>query len=222
MELWNPLNNLADKLESKFDLVATRYTERHLEKFNTDGWKNLTWKSERFRRIHIDIVDARETKKLWMMHVCIFPRLDSGAPIYGFDVISGAKKITGAFHDFSPVDPDHPAMNQFKKVLENTTWNKIRELPEWAKAIFSDSMLAAGNIQSEYEVEQLCALIDKTTDWYLEDMELGPIFDSTVAQNRYALFQKKNPHTPKTMKSLGLNEEDVDFFVNKCLFPEII
>ena len=221
MDIWEPLIVLANQLETKFDLVSNRYTEENMDRFNYSGWKNITWKSERFRRIHIDIVDTRELKKLWMMHVCIFPHLDSGAPVYGFDIISGPKKITGAFHDFSPINPDHNALDYFTTEIAKTEWKKERELPLWAKAIFSESMLAAGNVQTEQEVLQLCSLVHKTTDWYLEHMDLGQKFDSKNAQNRYAAFQKQNPHTPKTMKSLGLDEEDVDFFVSKCLFPEI-
>ena len=41
------------------------------------------------------------------------------------------------------------------------------------------------------------------------------------AQNRYAHFQKQNPHTPRVMKSLGLDPEAVDEFQEKCLFPEL-
>jgi hypothetical protein len=42
-----------------------------------------------------------------------------------------------------------------------------------------------------------------------------------AAQNRYAHYQKQNPHTPRTMTSLGLDEEDVRVFVQECLFPDI-
>ena len=41
------------------------------------------------------------------------------------------------------------------------------------------------------------------------------------AQNYYAQNQKMNPHTPKVMVSLGLSEEDVQVFIQDCLFPEI-
>jgi hypothetical protein len=40
-------------------------------------------------------------------------------------------------------------------------------------------------------------------------------------QNYYAQNQKQNPHTPKVMVSLGLSEEDVQIFIQDCLFPEI-
>jgi hypothetical protein len=40
-------------------------------------------------------------------------------------------------------------------------------------------------------------------------------------QNYYAQNQKQNPHTPRVMVSLGLSEEDVQVFIQNCLFPEI-
>ena len=40
-------------------------------------------------------------------------------------------------------------------------------------------------------------------------------------QNYYCENQKQNPHTPKVMVSLGLSEEDVQVFIQDCLFPEI-
>ena len=50
------------------------------------GWINLVWCNESIRRAHIDVVDARQSKGLWMMHVCIFLQLTNNSPIYGFDV----------------------------------------------------------------------------------------------------------------------------------------
>ena len=47
------------------------------------------------------------------------------------------------------------------------------------------------------------------------------VVDTTQDQNYYCDNQRQNPHTPRTMKALGLNEDDVDFFVNNCLFPKV-
>lgn len=222
MPIWDHLITLQSDIEGLFDLSMNRYDEPHLERFNQPGWINRTWKSDKFRRAHIDVVDARESKKLWMMHVCIFPNLQSGAPIYGFDIISGPTKITGAFHDFSPVNPNDPALKYFADVAANYTWDKQRELPEWAKAIFSKNMVAAGNVQTDNEVASIASLVLSNTRWYTEDMIVRDDMPSTDAHNRYAHYQKQNPHTPRTMKALGLDEQDVDFFVSKCLFPEVV
>jgi hypothetical protein len=45
--------------------------------------------------------------------------------------------------------------------------------------------------------------------------------NTTEAQNYYCENQKQNPHTPRVMVSLGLSEEDVQHFIQECLFPEI-
>ena len=50
-----------------------------------------------------------EIQKVYGCHVCLFPELTNGGPIYGFDIISGKNKVTGAFHDFSPLlQKEHP------------------------------------------------------------------------------------------------------------------
>lgn len=219
--MWDPLIKLKDEIIHIFDSSLDRYEEEDLTRFNKSGWINLTWKSDRFRRAHIDVVDARETKKLWMMHVCIFPNLKSGAPIYGFDVISGPSKITGAFHDFSPVNYNDIALKYFSDAASAFSWNKERELPDWGKAIFSNKIIAAGNIQTDKEIQNLCSLVLTNTRWYVNTMRIEDDMPSSYAHNRYAHYQKQNPHTPRTMKTLGLDEEDVDIFVNKCLFPTV-
>ena len=48
---------------------------------NEFGWVNRTWKNEFIRRAHVDVVDVREKKGLWMAHVCLFPDLTNGGPI---------------------------------------------------------------------------------------------------------------------------------------------
>ena len=40
-------------------------------------------------------------------------------------------------------------------------------------------------------------------------------------QNYYCHNQQQNPHTPRVMKSLGLNEADVELFCTDALFPKI-
>ena len=45
--------------------------------------------------------------------------------------------------------------------------------------------------------------------------------DTIKAQNYYCSNQTQNPHTPRVMKSLGLNEQDVEKFCTDILFPKI-
>jgi phycocyanobilin:ferredoxin oxidoreductase len=208
---------VVNHLNDKFEL----YSEDGIEKFNHDGWVNLTWRSNEFRRIHLDVVDAREERKLWMLHICAFPSLTSGAPIYGFDVISGKNKVTGAFHDFSATDKEHSALKYFEKKASHLELSKERLLPDWAKEIFSDNMIAAGNIQETDELSNLLKVVEETTHWYFGEMEHGAEWHSRDLQNKYVIQQKKNPRLYSSMKSLGLSDNEVNSFVNECLFPEI-
>lgn len=224
--IWNHLTQCQNDILSIFDQYCEEYEEPGLAAFNQphNGWVNRVYCNQHVRRAHIDVVDARETRGLWMMHVCVFPALTNDAPIYGFDVIAGKNKITGCFIDYSPTtDQDHPMLTYFADEVSGYTWIKKRELPEWAQRIFSAHMVAAGNISSESELDQVENLAKVLVTHWLETVGKTNYStpDSTSEQNYYAQNQKQNPHTPKVMTSLGLDENDVRTFIQECLFPEI-
>ena len=226
--IWERLIKCKDDIVEILDLTCSEYKESGMERFNNEefGWVNRTWKNEYIRRAHVDVVDVREKKGLWMMHVCLFPELTNGGPIYGFDVIAGENKVTGAFHDFSPLlQKDHPLTNWF---LNETKWfkpSKERELPDWAKAIFSGGMIAAGNVRDEKELNQICTLAVDNLANYIDKIRNhdgeATREDVIKAQNYYCEHQQQNPHTPRVMQSLGLPEDDIKLFCQDNLFPKI-
>jgi phycocyanobilin:ferredoxin oxidoreductase len=221
--VWNTLIDIQHLLEKRFSETGTETFESGMDRFNQPGWINRVWTSKNYRRAHIDVVDARETKGLWMMHCCVFPHTHNPAPIFGFDVIAGKNKITGCFIDYSPTtNPKHPMIGYFADEVSKYEWNKPRKLPEWAERIFSKNMIAAGNVSDETELQQIASLAQILVNHYTECVgETTAMGDSREAQNFYAINQKQNPHTPKVMASLGLDEEDVRVFIQECLFPEI-
>ena len=227
--IWNKLISCKDEIIDIFDEHCGEVEEPGMGQFNQpdNGWINRVWANKDVRRAHIDVVDARESKGLWMMHVCCFPVLNNDGPIYGFDVIAGKNKMTGAFHDFSASSggEDHPLVEWYEDAVKDFIPSKKRELPEWAQNIFTPSMIAAGNVSTE---EEATAIVDLAT------ANLRTYFDSIGeytgnanvditkgAQNFYCHNQQQNPHTPKVMKSLGLNERDVELFCTDALFPKL-
>jgi phycocyanobilin:ferredoxin oxidoreductase len=223
-KVWDKLIEIQTLLEESFEKTGTEVFEPGMDRFNQPGWVNRVWSSDKYRRAHVDVVDARLTKGLWMMHCCIFPHIHNPAPIYGFDVIAGKNKITGCFHDYSNAgDPEHPMMDWFADEVNKLDWNRTRKLPDWAERIFSPSMVAAGNVQDEAELEQIFAMARTTLTHYLESVgeTNNTANNTTEAQNYYCENQKQNPHTPRVMVSLGLSEDDVRHFIQECLFPEI-
>jgi phycocyanobilin:ferredoxin oxidoreductase len=158
--------------------------------------------------------------------VCCFPQLQNDAPIYGFDVIAGKNKMTGAFHDFSPSSTiDHPMIDGYKESVADFIPEKQRELPEWARNIFTNKMLAAGNVKTD---EEATAIIDIALGNLRAWFEEVPDYDGygqtdlvAASQNYYCHNQQQNPHTANVMKSLGLPEEDVEVFCRDMLFPKL-
>jgi len=201
-------------------LVKLRNYEEY-EDEHQFSWPNYVFRDKKFRRAHLDIVDARETKKLYMLHLCVFPNINDPAPIFGFDIISGPTKVTGAFHDFSPANKEHQLLDWFHDSTDKFKPSKERTLPDWARSIFSGNMVAAGNIRTQEELSDILDMVLTNLDHYIEN--IGEVSDSCYKeqQNFYCQKQKCNPHTPKVMASLGLNQEEVDTFINKSLFPEI-
>lgn len=224
--VWDNLIEIEKRLEGAFYATGSITHEPGMERFNKPGWINKVWTSSRYRRAHVDVVDARETKGLWMMHCCVFPHLDNPAPIFGFDVIAGRNKMTGCFIDYSPTqDQDHPMISYFAEEVSRYDWHKPRILPDWAKRIFSPHMVAAGNVSDEKEISQIASLANILVNHYVECVGetkgQGDVQIVKDAQNYYAANQKQNPHTPKVMTSLGLDEEDVRVFIQECLFPDL-
>ena len=224
--IWENLIQCKDEIIEIFNENATEFLEPGLDHFNNDTWVNRVWHNDNVRRAHIYLVDARDTRGLWMLHVCVFPVLDNDAPIYGFDIIAGKNKITGAFHDFSPSsNRNHDMITGYYDSVEEFVPKKQRELPEWATNIFTDKMLAAGNVTDEVEcVEIIRIATDNLRAYFAEIGEFsgdGIPTEVTAAQNYYCHNQQQNPHTPRAMKGLGLNDDDVDRFCQDMLFPKI-
>ena len=234
--IWEMLEDATKNLMSKFDDEGKEIVEESMAKFNRpeDGWINRVWETPEARRCHIDVVDARESKKLYMFHCVVIPHFHTPAPIWGLDVIAGPNKVTGLFHDWSPLsgkrEVDHPMVEWFCEESKTYEPSKVRELPDWALEIFSPGMIAAGNINTERELTNALSLA--CTDLgpyftllrrYKQDFNLNSNIKSEKevkeAQNRYTKFQRENPHTPRTMKALGLPEKDIEEFCTDALFP---
>ena len=67
--IWDSLIELQNNLISQLEASGTEVYESGMERFNQPGWVNRVWSNDNYRRAHVDVVDMREQKKLWMMHV---------------------------------------------------------------------------------------------------------------------------------------------------------
>lgn len=221
MAIWESLTNLTHKINVLFDTNFERFPLD--EKVDFEGWDDTYWRSDKVRKCHLKTIDNRETKKTWLLHINIFPHVDMDTPILGFDIVAGQSKITGSFFDFSPVgDTNHPYMGKFRETVSEIEWKKPREMPDWAKEIFSDSMIAAGNVRED-EISKLCDTTYGLIEYYVNSLEnqqrdVGNYVD---IHNKYCYNQKLNPHLHNSILNMGISEQDKDRYVNKVLFMEI-
>ena len=221
-EIWNRLIDIENHYVTRFSETGQQMLNDEYVEPNVN-WSSRSWTSDTYRLANIGVVDARESKGLWMMHCCVFPHMENTAPIFGFDVVAGKNKITGCFHDFSSTGfASHPLIEWFGHEVSQLEWRKTRELPEWAQRIFSPHIIAAGNVSNGDELEQIITMSTRNLDHYIDTVgeTNGECTDNTKGQNYYCENQKLNPHTPRVMTTLGLSEEQIRFFIEQCMFPE--
>jgi hypothetical protein len=220
--VWDKVIPLSEKLLKTFngyiiDEIDTKYKDNNLE----FGWHNYVFRSQQFRQAHIQIVDAREFKKIWVLHMTIFPNTNDPSPIFGFDIVCGANKITGVFHDFSKIG-DCWLDTYFQAKKLNLGWENSRKLPDWALEIFSPGMVAVGNVNTEEELDRLEGIVIDNLNEYLYNVGKTVDNDNYIEkQNRYCHFQKQNPHTPAMMINFGVKQDVFMEYMDKILFPEI-
>ena len=217
--IWNRVLGLAENIEQKFIETGTLIPEDTTEY----DWYNKLYTSDSYRRAHIEIVDKTLTHKILVLHCTIFPHYNDPSPIWGFDAVCGPSKITGAFHDMSSGGvEDHPMMLWFGEQTSQLSWNKPRELPDWATATFSKNIVAAGNVNDETELDSLSNLALYSLDYYLKNVgkTKQDKIDYWPKQSAYNKNNKLNPHVVRSMVSMGVPEEKILKFINEVLYPE--
>lgn len=218
--IFDSMYNLSSELYLE---LAKDSKEIESELLKQYSWTNRIFRSEKFRRGHIEVLDVRESKKMWIMHICIFPHLDDSSPIFGFDIICGANKITGVFLDFSMAPPEHPMNIWFANKTKSLTWKKDRELPDWGKRTFSPNLIAAGQVNSDEELKQVIDVSKECFTYYISNVGNGiDGTDHAHKHNIYCKNQKENVYTSRFLINCGYKEKDVRNFIDNHLFPEII
>jgi phycocyanobilin:ferredoxin oxidoreductase len=201
------------------DLTANRLEEIIIQcdgslKIDTEdyGWENTRYISDLFRVAHIERYSDRN---LEVLHFTCFPTMSSGAPIFGFDVISTDKKPLAAFLDCSPVIDDWTYTTDYK-------FSTPYKLPEWANNIFSKDAIAI--VPNENELSVICDCAVDAFDEYIE-MLLGtfPNYPASIViekQNYYCDQQQRNERTYNVLKA-KLGEDRAKHFMQTILFPKL-
>ena len=202
------LDNIAQHL---LELVQTAPDLQPIETENY-GWINHRFSSRLFRMAH---VERYSDGKIEVLHFTTFPHKWSPEPIFGFDVITTGKMITGAYMDLSP------GLNQYPEVMQND-FKERKPIPQWA-TVFSDDFIML-KPESEAEFLRFVEWVYEKYDWYLNSLlwleRKGDESLITEKQNIYCQIQATNPRTFSALKAL-IGEEKAKYFMENILFPKI-
>ena len=216
--MWNNFISLKDELIRNFIYYCDRPNTDHREEY---GHYNWFFSSRVLDMGHVSVVDKRDSHGMWMMHVNAYSKSQTPMPIYGFDVVCSKKKVTGCFHDLSPT-----GFNDMK--MERKEVARTRPLPDWAKEIFSENMIAAGNIKDTNECLELCALGSENLERWFDKatqipshavMDDAEMYEFCNAREKYCFNQLQNPHSFNVMLNLGFPEDYLKDFKTNKQFP---
>ena len=190
-------------------------TSPNCQPLHTDdyGWENHRYESKHFRLAH---VERYADGKIEVLHFTTFPHKWSPEPIFGFDVITTEKVITGAYMDLSPIMDTYP-------FDEGMDIGGRKPIPEWA-TVFSDRFIMI-KPESDEEFVRFCDWVVDKYDWYLNSLlwrekktdEINSVIEK---QNTYCQVQASNPRTYSALKAL-IGEKEAKYFMENILFPKI-
>ena len=76
--VWDKVSKLAADITEKFNATGEVINGSSEDQY---GWHNTLWSSNSYRRAHVEIVDFRETYKIYILHVTVFPHFNDPSPI---------------------------------------------------------------------------------------------------------------------------------------------
>ncbi len=183
-------------------------------------WLNDVFKGPEFRWAHVEFFSIPDY--IAVLHVCVFPTLRVQKPIFGFDVIAGSRKATGAFLDLSPTTSSANAIIEKWAVQadkDRASFEDHRVLPEWAATIFSPHALAI-RPSSTSEVDQILGLARASLMMTLDQaFETGAPTMMVAAQRVYVEGQRKNEHTFRMLANC-VGPDLAREFIDGWLFPQ--
>ena len=176
-----------------------KYQSVNLKNF---GWEQHKWISDTFSWAHHEYY---VTDRVEIVHLVVMPRINSRAPIFGFDVINISGVLTGLFADLTPVD---------HRTFDLPQMGTPRPRPEWAE-FFSKNFVCV-KPHSLQDVEKGIGMLES----YL--LMLPDIDNNNyhTQQQNYIEGQRKNTKTLKMLEAHVGRDVAEEYFYN-YLFPDI-
>jgi hypothetical protein len=206
--------------------MLTGFTSRvHADGLDPEPpWRSEVRNGRLVLRSDLELVDRMADRGVATLHVCAHPHHNDPYPIFGFDVVAGRESAAAVFLDLSPTTPgQRRVVSRFSHAAKRLGRNsRGADLPGWAQEIFSPGILAVRGLD-QGSLRAACELAVSTLgEWVsgLTGRDGEP--DNTIveAHRRYALRQRENTRTARSLVALGNDPDYVDRFITTRLFPE--
>ena len=184
--------------------------------------ENSCYQAPPFRKLHLEL--AQVGAGLDILHCVMFPDPKYDLPMFGTDLVGGARGISAAIADLSPVSTDSklpPAYHQHLSHLPTLEFSEQRQLPEWGH-IFSEFCLFI-RPNTPQEEAQFLDRVSAYLRWHCQQAAVAqPVPADQAAQvlagqQHYCQQQQQNDKTRRILiKAFG--KEWAERYMTTVLF----
>lgn len=203
------------------------YAEKFRERFNRAGfklegeeypWRSDLWSSHHYRRAH---VEEFNNGTIAVLHVTVFPTLNDASPIFGFDVISGAKRPASCYIDLSPSLETWEGWSNWGH-LKGEFKNR-KSPPEWGVCFSPEFVIIALEDQSEMilGMESGLSLLDAYLQRLIYNHILQKFRPVDLVREKQAFYCQHQRTNQKTFNALEkiVGSERARKYIDQILFP---
>lgn len=175
-------------------------------------WNNSIYFNELVRYNHVEYFKS-DDGIIEVFHNIMLPNASLDYGIFGFDIISINKRITGIFCDVTNGN------NGNLKRLKNNYNEFKRERPEWANFFSEDFLIIKGPSDLQSFINDVMCVIDEYLSVNISNIYNGfKEKENLYKQNEYCLNQRKNAKTFNALSKF-IGDEKAKEFIEEVLFP---
>lgn len=175
-------------------------------------WNNTIFFNELIRYNHVEYFKS-DGGAIEVFHNVMLPNASLDYGIFGFDIISINKKVTGIFCDVT--NGENGNLKRIKRYYKNFE----RERPSWANFFSKDFLIIKGPDDLQAFIKDIMNVIDEYLSVNICNIYNGfNEKENLRKQNEYCINQRNNAKTFNALSKF-IGHEKAKEFIEKVLFP---
>lgn len=212
MNCFENLSSYAEEFREKFSSIGISMTGEEYP------WRSDLWTGTYFRRAH---VEEFNNGTIGVLHVTVFPTLTDPSPIYGFDVITGAKRPASAYIDLSPSVESWEGWSKWGHL--KSSFPNRKSPPDWGVCFSKEFVIIALEDIDEmsWAMESGLALLEAYLQRLCHVHVLSKFRDIELVREKQAFYCEHQRTNQKTFNALEklVGAERARYYIDNILFP---